>query len=390
MKQYKSSILYFASWNSFTHVGCAYNLAKSMPDVLFHVVTAEKWPFHKLDNVIYHRIFRPNCAMRFSEKFFLHHYPYEKELADINKYRKHFFAYTKWLQQINPNLVIVDTTLEIALLSKFMGYPTCVFYETWDSNNLRHRVTWENVDSILVRYPKEFIEKIEIRISPKMFFSGGVSKFDLYDEMPSKEKSMEVLGLKKGYKEKIITMLSSSQPQAIPQAKRYFRTICSVLNSFEGAKSYVLYPKEDAIIKSLKRKYKNIDFIVGVYNQVNHYLSLSDVVITGAGLGATMESCYFRVPMLLIPVPWAFNEQMVKASALENMGAAKLVSPMTMNESLIRSEIQELLVNQELREKMKEKQRIMIDKRGYKRLSRHLNKMLESRVCQDKSSIKTD
>lgn len=123
----KSKILYYAGWNSFTHIGGAYNLARYMPDVEFHVVSAEKWPFRKLDNVVFHKLTRPNCAMRIDDKFFLHTYPYEKDLGDLDKYRMHLSEYLKLLQKIHPNLVIVDITLEIAIWTKYLGYPVALF-----------------------------------------------------------------------------------------------------------------------------------------------------------------------------------------------------------------------------------------------------------------------
>lgn len=388
-KKFNSTVLYYAGWNSFTHVGGAYNLAKVMPDTLFHVVTAEKWPFSPLPNLIYHHLYRPNCAMRFDEKIYLHTYSYEKELGDVRKYRKHIFSYIELLKKIDPNLVISDITLEVALWAKFLGYPTCVFYETLETNNLRHKIVWDNAESILVRYPKRLIEQIEPNIHSKMFFAGGVSKFDLIDELPTKEESKKIIGLKNG--QQLVTFLASSHSHNNVQVKKYFRTICEALDKMpENVKCCVLYPTKDSLSFSLKRRYKKLNFIIGVFNQVHHYLGLSDVVVTAAGMGATMESAYFRAPMLLVPAPWIINEQMIKAEALEKIGAARLINPVTMTAETIEHELKLLLNNPELREKIKEKERILIDKKGYTRLARHITKMLNSSYCVNKSSILND
>lgn len=386
----KSKILYYASWNSFTHVGCAYNLAKSMPNVEFHVLSAEKWPFEKLDNLTYHKLYRPNCAMRFDEKFYLHTYPYEKELGDVKKYRRHIQGFMTLVKKIDPNLILVDTTLEVAIWSKFLGYPVGLFYETHDSSNLRHRIAWENVDKIFVRYPKQFIEQIETNISPKMVFSGGVSKFDLISELPSKESSKKEVRLKTNGK-KIITILSSSHSYNTQQVRNYFETIGEAAEKLsEKYHVYLLYPKEDRISRFLMRKYKKINFVVGVFNKVHHYLSLSDLVITGAGMGATMESSYFRVPMLMIPVPWAIGEQMLKAEALENIGAARVINPISMDPEIIVEEVDNLFSDPNLLERMKEAERQMIDRKGYQKLAHHVSKMLKSSVCINKSSVLND
>jgi|GEM_PF-1527380 len=389
MQNFKSKVLYYAGWNSFTHVGGAYYLAKVMPDVQFHVVSAEKWPFPPQENIIFHKLFRPNCAMRFDERIFLHSYPYENELGDINKYRKHIFGFLDIIKKINPNLVISDITLEIALLAKFFGYPTCAFYETVDTNNLRHKLAWDNVDSILVRYPRRFLEYVEPNIHSKMFFSGGVSKFDFIEKKSTAEESKSIIGLEKG--KKAVTFLASSHSHSNLQVKKYFANICEGLSLLSSQyQPFVLYPKNDRLVTSLKRKYKKLTFVVGVFNQVHHYLASSGLVLTAAGQGAIMESAYFRTPMLLIPAPWIINEQMVKATALEKMGAAKVINPVSMTPEIIQSEAEKILGNKDLRDKMRDKERELIDKKGYQRLSRHIYKMLNSSYCIDKISVIND
>ncbi|PIS07682.1 hypothetical protein COT78_02280 [Candidatus Berkelbacteria bacterium CG10_big_fil_rev_8_21_14_0_10_43_13] len=388
-KTYKSTVLYYAGWNSFTHIGGAYNLAKAMPDVFFHVTTAEKWPFPKLENLQYHKLYRPNCAVRFEEKIFLHTYTYERELGDIKKYRRHLFEYLQLLNKINPNMVISDITMEIALWSKFFGYPTCTFYETVDTHNLRHKIVWDNADSILVRYPKQFVEEIETNIHPKMFFCGGVSKFDLDENLPSKAEAITKIGADSN--KKTVTFLASSQSQIIPSSRKYFNFVCAGLNKVsEENNCFVLYPKKDSIVQKLQKKYSKIHFVIGIFNQVQYYLSAADVVVSGSGMGATMETCFFRVPMLQIPVPWVFKEQMIKASALERIGAARVISPVKMSAESIAGEISTLLNDTQVRKETREAQAKMIDRKGYQRLARHIQKMLNSSLCKDKISITSD
>lgn len=386
---FKSIILYYAGWNSFTHVGGAFYLAKMMPDVLFHVASAEKWPFPPQKNIIFHKLYKPNCAMRIDDRFFLKTYPYENNLGDINKYRKHIFGFVELLKKINPNLVISDITLEVALLSKYFGYPTCVFYETVETNNLRHKLAWDNVDSILVRYNKRFLEYVEPNIHSKMFFAGGVSKFDLIEKKSTNEQSKKLIGLQKN--RKAVTFLASSHSHNNGQVKRYFQCICEGLNMLPSEyQCFVLYPQKDQLVNSLRKKCKNLNFIVGVFNQVHHYLAVSDIVLTAAGLGAIMESAYFRTPMLLIPVPWTINEQMIKATALEKMGAARLINPASMTPEIIKEQTLMVLEDKVLQESMKEKERELIDKKGYQRLSRHIYKMLGSNSCENKVSVLND
>ncbi len=386
----KSKVLYYAGWNSFTHIGCAYNLAKIMPEVDFHVASAEKWPFEPLPNLTFHKLYRPNCAMRIDEKFYLHTYPYEKELGDVKRYRKHFFSYIDLVKKVDPNLILVDITLEIAVWSKYLGYPVGLFYETFDSNNLRHQLAWDNVDEIFVRYPKKFVEQIENNINLKMVFLGGVSKFDLIDKMPSKEESADEIGLKSDDR-KVITILSSSHSHNNAQVRRYFETICEAMNvESDKYQVFMLYPKKDSIITHLQHKYKNINYVVGVFNKVHNYLINSDMVITGAGMGATMESAYFRVPMLMIPVPWIISEQMMKAKALEDIGVAHVVDPIDMTPEVIRIETEAILSCPETVEKMKDAERALIDKKGYQRLAQKVRKMLRSSSAISKSSVLND
>ncbi|MEI8143354.1 MAG: glycosyltransferase [Candidatus Berkelbacteria bacterium] len=380
VRKYTSKVVYYASYNSRTHIGTSFTLAKLMPEVLFYVVTAELWPFGDLDNVIVKQIRRPNCSIRLDSKIYLHTYDYEKDLPSPVSYREHIQDYLEILKDVDPNLVIVDITYEVAIWSKLLGYPTCVFYETIDNSALRIKIAWDSVDSVLVRYPERFVKKVEGKLHSNMVFLGGTSRFDLGEKVltiPSVKDSQET----------VVTFVSSSNAHDNSMRNEYFQPIVAALARLKNSKVNFFYPKNDDFIIKQQEKYRHINFIIGDFDQIERFIAKSDIIVSPAGMGIVMETSLYQKPMLLIPALWIYQEQMNKAKILHEIGACRYLDPKEMTENTVEDAICEILNDDAVRRKMKAAQKELIDGRGYYRLREKITELLASDKCMNKISI---
>lgn len=385
-KSSRSRVVYYASHHSYTHVRSALALSRLLSEVDFYLITPERFTLPVPKNVRVIFVTQPNCAVRLNDRIHLHRYPYVQEEPDIVSHRKHITEVLRHIDEIKPNLVVVDLLAEIALLIKYLGYPVAFFYETIDNAQRRIQTAWDSVDMILTRYSESFVAAVEGRTHPKMVFGGGVSRYDFKPELLAKAREQYRSELSIEANEKTLTFISGSKTYATDEATQYYQAIFEAMVRVAATHSYVIYPEEDSIIATARSKYPSIHFIINPEEPLP-YLRAADAVIAGGGMGVVMESCMANTPLVTIPVPWIFDEQNRKAIALQKIGVARLLDPRTTTSDDIVRELEEILASPELAEAMKKQQTNLIDGQGYRRLAGFVADLLKTEACQKGVSI---
>jgi len=372
----KNKILYFASHHSDTHINSCIEIAHRMPEEEFLLVTAESIDKNRLpSNVIFKKITEPNCSIKLDEKIYLRKFEYVEEEVDVVGARRHVVEFVKSLEDFDPNLVVIDMTSELAIISKLLGYPTVYFYETVDNDKLRFRVVFNSVDSTIVRYPRELLSILGDKVYPNMFFAGGVSRFDAVKDEVTLGQS----------EEKIITFITGSKSHQSEIEIAYYSTIISGALDVPNSKLRVICPDQEVISTAAKANLSKFELITEGDN-IFQLLKESNVVICSGGMGVIMESSLANVPILSIPVPWILDEQLRKSHALQRLGAVKMIDPRQMNDRKISKTIKYLL-NPAKTRRMLTSQRTLIDGAGFDRISQHLDEMLLLEQCKDKLSV---
>ncbi len=374
-----NSVLYFASHHSLTHVGSALSLSRLLPDVDLHLVTAEKLDHlnNRPDNLHISNLEEANCSIKIDERIFMRTFPYVTDPPNVNSFRKHLYGFINELERINPNLVVIDMTSEFAIIAKLLGYPTAYFYETVDNHELRFRIVFNSVDSVIVRYPKRLLEILGEKIYPSMFFAGGVSRFD--DKKRNAKADDAAV-----QRSSRITFISGSKTHDSEREANYYTTVIAAAREIPRAQLTVIYPTADEYSRKAQQLFPGVEFVIG-QSDIFDILQQSDLVICGGGMGVVMESALANVPILSIPVPWVFEEQYKKAVALEKLGAVRMLDYRTITDRKIKKNIA-LLLNPRKRQKMLLAQRALIDGLGYVRIAEHIKELLASEKCQNKIS----
>lgn len=383
-KSNKQRVLYYASHHSYTHVRSAIALARLLPETEFYIVTPEQFKLPVPNNVQVRYLTKPNFAVRLNNKIHLHRYSYEQNEPIISSHRNHVTEFINHIHDIEPHLVIIDLLAEFAVIAKFLGYPVAFFYETIDNSRERIKVVWQSVDSIIARYSESFVRAVEENIPPNMFCGGGVSRYDFKPELTKQTKSDIRRRLSIGENESVVTFISGSKTYETKQASEYYEKIFQAMEN-TATKKFVLYPEEDQIVRAARKLHPTFTFVINP-DEPFDYLRSADVIISGGGMGVVMESCVANNPLLILPVPWIFDEQNRKAAVLEKIGVARSLDSRVATAEKIGEEIRELQKS-DLAEIMKNKQTSLIDGQGYRRIADHIRRLLESDQCKKGVSL---
>lgn len=121
-------------------------------------------------------------------------------------------------------------------------------------------------------------------------------------------------------------------------------------------------PKQYNIIKEeLSSKNMNIENIQNakimpyIYN-MEEVMNISDVIVARSGAMTITEISNLGKPSILVPLPnVSQNHQLYNAKVLEDVGAAKIILNNELTKENLNDEIEKIIKNPELMEKMKEK-----------------------------------
>ena len=121
-------------------------------------------------------------------------------------------------------------------------------------------------------------------------------------------------------------------------------------------------PKQFEIIKNeLKSKNINIDNVKNakilpyIYN-MEEIMNISNIIVARSGAMTITEISNLAKPSILIPLPNVSQDhQLYNAKVLENIGAAKIILNNELNKDNLEKEIEEIIKNPQLMNKMGEK-----------------------------------
>lgn len=370
MKNKKPNIVFYCSWGGFGHIARAFSIISQLPpEGKYTVATPEKWPFEDPNkNFNYIKLPEPDSRIRFKEEDIIVQ-DYKEGAQDIKGYKEHLHSYIEVLKKEDPDLVVVDNPAEVSLFTKILGYKTVVIYESLDTNDLRWRLSWKNMDKVLAPYPKIFLKEADFPYLKNTYCAGGFTRFEKKEiKEITKEKARKKVNLNPKEKYILLTVGKGNK------AKKNIRKIVQNLNKIDYT-LLLLYAEPDKEIKNIAKEYENLKVISGVYENIYLYLISVDIIITGAGYNSLMEACYFRKPTIAVPISRIYGEQMFKAEILSKIGALEFIDPENINS--ISQKIEKLTKKEEVK-KMIKKQKKVVDGKGSKRAADKLIQIIKS------------
>lgn len=215
--------------------------------------------------------------------------------------RERMATLAQWIAQQNPIGLIVDVSVEVAMLGRLLGVPTVVTKLQGDRSDEAHRVAFEHAAAILCPYPQA-LERYPVPESllPKCIYTGAYSRFA---ERPptAAANPNEVLVLIGSGGSQVTASRCAELARSCPDYS--FRVLGRVGEVPTGALP------------------QNLSFL-GHRADVWPELCRAELVVAGAGTNAVYEVGAAGKPLVCLPEERAFGEQVSKARGLEAAGLA--------------------------------------------------------------------
>ena len=230
---------------------------------------------------------------------FLHYAPIES--AGL---RERMATIAAWAARARPALLVVDVSVEVALLGRLLGLPVVVVRQHGTRTDLPHRLAYEAAAALLAPYPvglEDDTAPDDVRA--KTHYAGGFSRFDGRPPVPRDASD--------GDGRPGVLVLSGSGGSA-----RTPEQIAAAARATPDWEWTVLGGGEALTSVSENVRWR------GWTEDPWPHLSRADVVVAHAGHNAVMEVAAARRPLVCLPEARPFDEQHGKARALERLGAA--------------------------------------------------------------------
>ncbi|MEO0331293.1 MAG: glycosyltransferase [Bacteroidota bacterium] len=230
----------------------------------------------------------------------------------IRNARKRAYALTKYFTKYELDLLVVDVSVEVALLARLCGIPVIYSRQHGYRQDAAHEAAFRSASSLLAPYPKAWEEqKTPYWVQDKTFYAGGFSR--LANQALNKEDA-----------------------QAIAKMPDHLRNVVVMIGFGGSAQPYELL--EETARKNPQWHWwilgpfslppnlpQNLHFL-GIQNNPYPYLKEAEVVIASAGNNTVMELAAMKARYICIPEARPFDEQLSKARLLSQKNAA-LVLP---------------------------------------------------------------
>jgi len=222
---------------------------------------------------------------------------------NIEGQRKRVNIMTHFFSTVFPLLLVVDVSVEIAMLATLSGVPFIVVKQHGDRIDLPHILAYSNAVGVLAPYPKTMSGNDIKWIMEKTFFAGGISRFKVREDAANpREKQVSIVVGQGGTSINIplIEHIANCCPDWCLQ----------VLGE----------------VKNPNNTYENICY----HGKVSHPDGIMEkccIVIGNAGHNTVMEVAALGKRFITIPEDRPFNEQVVKARVMHELGLARIISP---------------------------------------------------------------
>ena len=205
--------------------------------------------------------------------------------------RRRMALIAQWLQEAAPDVLVVDVSVEVAALARLMGTPVVWVGQRGRRTDAPHQLAYE-LSRVVVPWT-EAVDSPAVGLPGRVRHVGALSRFDGREPLPRPGRRHVVLLLGAGGHE-----VDPAQVRAAQAATPQWAWNTAGLEATQH---------RDA-------------------NAVWALLQDADVVIGSAGTNVVAEVAAARRPLICLPQPRPFDEQIDQAGALQRAGMALTVS----------------------------------------------------------------
>ena len=201
-----------------------------------------------------------------------------------------------WAAERRPRALVVDVSVEVALLARLCGVPTVVVAMPGHRDDRAHRLAYDTADALLAPWPKgAHNSNWPDTWTDKAWFVGGLSRFDSLMDQALMGSSAELRAINPTTAQRTVLLLWGSGGRTTTAAQ------------VEAAQAAT--PSWTWIERS-----PGTDSATDLWNE----LQLADVVVSHAGQNAVAEVAAARRPAVIVAQPRPYDEQVATARCIED------------------------------------------------------------------------
>ena len=212
-----------------------------------------------------------------------------------------------WAERERPSLLVVDVSVEVALLGRLLGMPAVVVRQHGDRRDAAHRLGYDMAVSLLAPYPESLEDPTASpELRSKTYYAGLFSRFDERD-VP-RDEARRQLGLQR--EDRVVVVMNGAGGQGSTAA-----LVQAAADANPGWRWLLLGVEANELAVT-----------AGWAADPYLYLRAADVVVTSGGHNSIAEVVAADRPLICIPEERPFGEQHAKAVAMQRAGAAVVVT----------------------------------------------------------------
>lgn len=222
---------------------------------------------------------------------------------NIEGQRKRVAMMTDFFAKTFPLLLVVDVSVEVAMLATLAGVPFIIVKQHGKRTDLPHLHAYHNALGILAPYTETMKDSDPPSVLEKTFFAGGISRFEVqHDLSEPSDKQIAIITGKGGTS--ITVALIEHIARACPEWQ--FQILGSLATS--------------------TNKQDNVTYLGNIHNP-KPILANCTIVVGNAGHNTVMELAALNKKFIAIPEQRPFDEQLVKAEILKELNLAYIIYP---------------------------------------------------------------
>ncbi len=226
--------------------------------------------------------------------------------------RGRMHALVNFFEKYDLDLLVVDVSVEIALLARLCGIPTIYSRQHGYRQDPAHVAAFQSATSLLAPYPRAWEEpETPNWVKKKTFYAGGFSR--LNDQTLSQSDAKEIASMSTHQKHVVVMTGFGGEEEP-------YQLLAETARKNTQWQWWVLGP-----ISPSGSSPDNLHYL-GVQSNPYPYLKGADVVVASAGNNTVMELAEIKARYICIPEARPFDEQLSKARLLARKNAA-LVLP---------------------------------------------------------------
>jgi hypothetical protein len=295
----KKTLLYFVNNDGTGHWQRAQSILKHVN--ISTLVVAEGKPQHI--TLPQQHTFKPIPAIRNGADNRLGddclHIPYGKRQSYLSRLK----AMIDIAEHYHCQYAVIDVCAEVAMTMRLAGIPYLFMRMNGNRNDAAHLQAYKAADALLATYPKILEEKnIPEWVKQKTIYTGGIINI---------ESTTSITVVKP-----IILIVK-------PKGKNSF-TADHIKHLAAHIKNYEWQGV------GFDRHEQGDNFRISTFiENLSFYIQMATIVITSTGNNSVLEAAYFQKPLITLPEPRFFDEQIAKAAILAEKNLAVVLEEWT-------------------------------------------------------------